>query len=86
MFARNTLDNYAAQLPEPERSAFTAAVSSIRGEMHGKVEIILADALELVGLSEHVRALEHGKHWLFVTNGGEDLRTLYRLRHEAGKA
>ena len=86
MFARNTLDNYAARLPEPERSAFTAAVSSIRGEMHGKVEIILADALEQAGLGEHVRSLESGRHWLFVTNGGEDLQTLYRLRYEAGKA
>lgn len=83
MYARSTLDHYADGLPEAERQPFKDAVATLRGTVHGSVEILLASDLQEAGLGKHVAKLEENQKWLYLTNTGDDLSTVYGLRFES---
>lgn len=80
MYARSTLKNYAERLPEEEMLPFLAVVSTLQGEFHGKVEIVLSDALKKAGLDAHVSALEKDSRWLYLT-GANELQALSEARY-----
>ena len=82
MYARSTIDHYADSLPQAEKEAFLLAVDALQWETHGKVRIILSSTLDAADLGDHVKAMEKDQRWLFLTNTGDDLTTVYGMRYE----
>jgi|GEM_PF-6906132 len=81
MFARSTLVNYAKTLPEQEKQEFSRVVDALKGEMHGRVEVLFEDELNQVGLEKHVAALKANNRWLFLT-ATDEMPVLSELRFD----